>query len=120
MLAELNHLGLMDGDAGNAYLEAYTKEKVCFTAGPEFGNLEGHTMIIVKALYRLRTSGARFHQKFADTLGSLGFTPSYADPDVWMRDAGTFYEYVCVYGDDLYATPKKARFKVTQTKKGSI
>jgi hypothetical protein len=37
MLAELNNLGLMAGDVGNAYLEAYTKEKVCFTAGPEFG-----------------------------------------------------------------------------------
>jgi hypothetical protein len=106
MLAELNNLGLMAGDVGNAYLEAYTEEKVCFTAGPEFGELEGHTMIIVKALYGLRTSGARFHQKFADTMRSLGFTPSYADPDVWMRDAGDCYEYVCVYVDDLYAALK--------------
>ena len=106
MLAELNNLGLMAGDVGNAYLEAYTEEKVCFTAGPEFGDLEGHTMIIVKALYGLRTSGARFHQKFADTMRSLGFTPSYADPDVWMRDAGNCYEYVCVYVDDLYAALK--------------
>jgi succinate dehydrogenase (ubiquinone) iron-sulfur subunit len=24
----------------------------------------------------------------------LGFVPSYADPDVWMRDAGDHYEYV--------------------------
>ena len=106
MLAELNDLDLMAGDVGNAYLEAYTEEKVCFTAGPEFGDLEGHTMIIVKALYGLRTSGARFHQKFADTMRSLGFTASYADPDVWMRDAGTCYEYVVVYVDDLYAALK--------------
>jgi hypothetical protein len=72
MLAELINLGLMAGDVGNAY----TEEKVCFTAGPEFGDLEGHTMIIVKALYGLRTSGARFHQNFADTMRSLGFTTS--------------------------------------------
>ncbi len=46
-------------DVGNAYLEAFTKEEVCFLAGPEFGEREGHMMIIIKALYGLRTSGAR-------------------------------------------------------------
>eukprot|EP00977_Amphora_coffeiformis_P013245 scaffold3415_cov115-Amphora_coffeaeformis.AAC.1 len=60
-LAELNGLHLTGGDIGNAYLEAYTKEKVCTIAGPEFGPLQGHMLIIDKALYGLRTSGARFH-----------------------------------------------------------
>ena len=55
------------GDIGNAYLEAYTKEKVYCIAGPEFGDLAGHTLVIVKALYGLRTSGARYHERFADT-----------------------------------------------------
>jgi hypothetical protein len=32
---------------------------VCIIAGPEFGNLQGHVMIIYKALYGLRSSGAR-------------------------------------------------------------
>ena len=81
-LAELNGLELMTGDVGNAYLEAKTAERVAFIAGPEFGELEGHVMLIRKALYGLRTSGARFHEKFADTLDALGFKPSYADPDV--------------------------------------
>ena len=71
-LAELNGLKVTGGDIGNAYLEAYTKEKVCFRAGPEFGELEGHLCIIDKALYGLRTSGARFHAKFAETLRALG------------------------------------------------
>jgi hypothetical protein len=35
--AELNSLQTMVGDISSAYLEAYTKEKVCFTAGPESG-----------------------------------------------------------------------------------
>ena len=34
----------MVGDIGNVYLE----EKVYFIAGPEFGELKGHTMLIVK------------------------------------------------------------------------
>ena len=44
-------------DIGNAYLEAQTAEKVYIVAGPEFGDHEGHTLIIFKALYGLRTSG---------------------------------------------------------------
>ena len=108
-LAELNGLKITGGDVGNAYLEAYTKEKVCFRAGPEFGPLEGHLMIIEKALYGLRTSGARFHAKFADTLRELGFTPTYADPDVWIRDAGSCYEYVVVYVDDAFTALKNPK-----------
>ena len=48
-LAELNGLELMTADVGNAYLEAHTKEKVAFIAGPEFGPLEGHVLLIHKA-----------------------------------------------------------------------
>ena len=59
-----------------------------------------------KALYGLRTSGARFHAKFADTLRAMGFTPTYADPNVWIRDAGDVYEYVVVYVDDILTALK--------------
>jgi Reverse transcriptase (RNA-dependent DNA polymerase) len=58
-LAELNELQLWATDIGNAYLEAYTSEKVYIIAGPEFGDREGHILVISKALYRLRSSGAR-------------------------------------------------------------
>ncbi len=105
-LAELNGLEVTGGNIGNAYLEAYMKEKVCFVAGPKFGALEGHMMIIEKALYGLRTSGACFHAKFADTLRSLGFMPSYTDPDVWLHNAGDCYEYVVVYVDDIFTALK--------------
>ena len=108
-LAELNGLEITGGDIGNAYLEAYTKEKVCFVAGDEFGPLKGHLMVIDKALYGLRTSGVRFHAKFADTLQKLGFTPTYADPDVWIRDAGSCYEYVVVYVDDILTALKNPK-----------
>jgi hypothetical protein len=57
LLAKLNGLKVYSGDILLAYLEAYTKEKVFIVAGPEFGELKGHTLIIVKALYGLRTSG---------------------------------------------------------------
>ena len=71
-LAELNGLEVWATDIGNAYLEALTSEKVCIIAGPEFGNLEGHVLIIYKALYGLQSSGARWHDRFSCTMLALG------------------------------------------------
>ncbi len=52
-LTDLNGIDTWATDIGNAYLEATTKEKVYFVAGPEFGELEDHVKIIYKALYGL-------------------------------------------------------------------
>jgi hypothetical protein len=100
-LAEFNKLELWATDIGNAYLESYTKAKVAFIAGPEFGEHEGHTFIIVKALYGLRSSGARCHNRLYDALLGLGFQPSLADADIWMREQDDRYEYIACYVDDL-------------------
>ena len=63
-LAELNVLDTCATYIGNAYLEVHTKEKVCFIAGSEFGDLQGHLLSIDKALYGLRTSDQCCHEKF--------------------------------------------------------
>ena len=106
-LAELNNLQIYATDVGNAYLETYTKEKLCIIAGAEFGDLKGHTLIIVKALYGLRTSGARWHDRFADCLRKMGFVPSRAEPEIWMRlNEDNIYEYIAVYVDDLAIAAK--------------
>ena len=60
-------------DISSAYLEAYTTVKVCIKAGPEFGELEGHLLIIIKALYGLRLSGKMFNQLLVECLEGLGF-----------------------------------------------
>ena len=56
-LAELSNLQVYSTDIENAYLEAQTAENVYIVAEPEFGDCEGHTLIIFKALYGLCTSG---------------------------------------------------------------
>jgi hypothetical protein len=56
-LAELNGLETWATDIGNTYLEAETLESIFIVAGPECGEREGHTLVIFKALYGLRTSG---------------------------------------------------------------
>ena len=105
-VAELNGMTTKVADIGNAYLEAYTKEKVYIVASGIFGERAGHTLIIEKALYGLRSSGARFHDRLSDTLRDMGYVPCKADPDVWLKDCGTHYEYVCVYVDDLMVMSK--------------
>jgi hypothetical protein len=45
-LAKLNSMKLWGADIGNAYLEAKAQEKVFVVAGPEFGDLAGHILII--------------------------------------------------------------------------
>ena len=100
-LAELNKLEIWGADVGNAYLEATTKEKVYVIAGPEFGELEGHTLIIYKALYGLRSSGLCWSQRLADVLRTLGFQPSRAEDYIWMRENDGIYEYIAIYVDDI-------------------
>jgi hypothetical protein len=60
-------------------LEAYTTEKVYIIAGPaEFGEREGHILVISKALYGLRSSKAKWHDRFADCIRELSFFPCKA------------------------------------------
>eukprot|EP00957_Ditylum_brightwellii_P118396 9029904-Ditylum_brightwellii.AAC.1 len=63
----------------------------------------------MKALYGLKNSGARFHEKFADTIYQLGFMPSKADSDVCMKDCKDHWEYVRIWLDDLLYAGQNGR-----------
>ena len=56
-LGKLNHLDLWGADIGNAYLEAFTDEKLYIVAVPEFQELQGYILIFLKTLYGLKSSG---------------------------------------------------------------
>ena len=84
-LAELNDLKLWEVDIRNAYLEAHISEKVYIVAGPEFGEKQGHTLIINKALYGLKSSGARWHKRMFDVLSEMDWTPRKANQNIWMK-----------------------------------
>ena len=107
LVAAANDLEVRVGDVGNAYLHSQTREKIYTYAGPEFGPLQGRCLIILKALYGLRTSGARWHETFANDLMRLGFTPTRADPNMWIRLHGSGYEYIAVYVDDVLVFSKR-------------
>jgi hypothetical protein len=85
LIAALNDLDILAADIGNAYLQAPAREKVHTTAGPEFGpNHVGKTVIIARAMYGLKSSGAAWHAQLSQTLHDMNFKPSPADPDVWI------------------------------------
>jgi hypothetical protein len=58
-------------------------------------------LVIRNALHGLRTSGARFNEKLADIFRDFDFKPSYADSNLWIKDCGTYCEYIFTYVDDL-------------------
>ena len=106
LYAALNDLKVFACDIQNAYLTAKCREKIWCRAGPEFGNQEGKIMIIVRALYGLKSSGAAFRSLLAEKIWEEGFRPSRADDDVWIRpavkpDGKKYYEYLLCYVDDI-------------------
>jgi hypothetical protein len=106
LLAALNRLEVMACDIGNAYLNAPCREKIWFVAGPEFGSRQGTVIKIVRALYGLKTSGASWRAMFNNSIQDMGFKPSIADPDVYLRafakpNGFKYYEYILVYVDDV-------------------
>ncbi|KAI2511713.1 Reverse transcriptase (RNA-dependent DNA polymerase) [Fragilaria crotonensis] len=106
LLALLNDLEILVCNTQNTYLTANCREKVNVIAGPEFGSEAGSIMIIRKALYGLKSSGAAFRAHLAETLYKLDYKPTKADPDVWIQpatkpDGFENYEVTLVYVDDI-------------------
>ena len=108
-LAALSDLKVLSCDIQNAFLTAPNKEKVYIIAGPEFGAEASQIMIVTRALYGLRSAGASFRSFLADHFREMGFTPSKADHDVWMRPSVRpttdgkgfqYWEYILAYVDD--------------------
>ena len=81
-IAALNDLKVLSCDIQNAYLTAKCCEKIWTDAGPEFGSEQGSIMIVVMALYGLKSSGAAFRSLLAETLHEMDYVPTKADPDV--------------------------------------
>jgi hypothetical protein len=103
---------VLSADIQNTFLTAPNKEKCWIWAGPEFGSDEGKPFIVTRALYGLRSAGASFRSFLANKLDDMGYKPSLADPDVWMRaavkdDGEEYYEYLLVYVDDILCISMK-------------
>jgi hypothetical protein len=80
------------------YMEKQRRKPIYITAGPEFGEkLHGTHLIIDKSLYGLKTSTVRFHEHLSESLLRLGFKKTKHDPNLWMVDKSSHYEYLATY-----------------------
>ncbi|KAI2501495.1 Reverse transcriptase (RNA-dependent DNA polymerase) [Fragilaria crotonensis] len=110
LMAALHDTDILSADIQNAYLNAPVKEKLYTIAGKEFGpKNEGRPVIIVRALYGLRSSGKSFRDFLANNLREMGYASTKADPDLWMKpdcktDGTEYYHYVICYVDDVAVT----------------
>ncbi|MEM7375710.1 MAG: reverse transcriptase domain-containing protein, partial [Bacteroidota bacterium] len=117
--AILTSLRIVAADIGSAYIQAFTMEKIYTIAGPEWEvlGMEGTVLIVEKALYGLKSSGAMWHRKLADNMREMGFKPCQADHDFWIRDKGDHHEYIAIIVDDLLIFSRDAMSILNTMKK---
>ena len=96
-------LKVVTGDIGNAFIHALTNEKIWTKAGPEFGERQGCKIIFKKALYGLSTSARQWNLTLGDAIADMGFKPTRADADLWIKPSedGKIYEYIATHVDDV-------------------
>ena len=71
MIVALNDLDVEGADIENAYLTAPCREKVLMRGDIEFGELSDEILIIERALYGLKSSGATFRVFLAQTFDKM-------------------------------------------------
>jgi hypothetical protein len=118
LIAGLNDLDVLAGDVTNAYLNASCREKIWFEGRVETGEDRGKVLIVTRALYGPKLSGAAWRADLAATLRDLKFTSTQADPDVWIRNSGTHYDMVLVYVDNILVFAKEP--KITMDELGKL
>ena len=55
--------------------------------GSEFGSEKEYVFLIVRALYRLKSSGADWRANIEEILNSMGYRCNDPDPDDWIKRA---------------------------------
>jgi len=110
LIRDKENLEVLCGDISQAFIQAYTKEKVFVRCGPEFGSYAGMLAVVERALYGMKGSSEAFHEHLAKTLRyhpDLGFKPTCFDRDVWIKDRGDGYDYICTHVDDFKIIAKE-------------
>ena len=110
-------LDVVAADVSNAFLYGRNMERTMIKAGPEFGDQQGQFLIVEGGWYGHKTAAATFHTHLASNLRKLGFTPTKADLDLWIRKDNTGkYEYVASYVDDLIVISQQPMEVIDQVK----
>ena len=98
-IAALNGVDVMSCDLENTYMNAMCREKIWFEGGTKCGEYKGKVLIVVRALYGLKSAESSWRAALAQVLKDLDFVSTLADPDVWIREAvrGNGFKYYECY-----------------------
>ena len=95
-------------DLENVYLNVKCHEKIWFEGSLEHGEDQGKLLIVVRALYGLKSAGTSWQQlELVHLLLDLRYQSKKADPDVFLQN---FYR--CQFYSSEYCTlPNPNRWK---------
>ena len=81
-----------------------------------FEELQGHILVIHKALYGLKSSGLRWSQRIHDIMLELNFRHCKADPCVWLREMKDKFVYIAINVDDLLVASEEPHMIIQDLK----
>jgi hypothetical protein len=103
------NIKVLAADMSNSLLRGKNIEKTKIKAGSEFGELQGQYIIVEGGWYGHKLAAATFHAHLATKQRKMGFAPSKADLDLWIRKGiDGSYEYIASYVDDIILISKEA------------
>jgi hypothetical protein len=93
-------------DVSNAFLHGLLKETVYMEQPPGYidAKFPNHVCQLKKALYGLKQAPRAWFEHFTSYLLTLGFTPSLADPSLFLYRQGITVIYLLLYVDDIIVT----------------
>ena len=78
----MNDIDILSCDLENAYLNDDCREKIWFEGGLECGEDKGKVLIIVRALYGLKSTGASWRSALVQVLDNIGYKSTKLDPNM--------------------------------------
>ena len=107
-IAALNGVDIMSCNLENAYLNALCHEKIWFGGRTKYGEDKGKVLVVVRALYGIKSLGSSWSAALAQVLKVLDFVSTLANTDIWIReevreDDFKYYEMLFVYVDNILA-----------------
>ena len=98
-ISALNYLKFLVCDIHNVYLTKNCREKTWTVEGPYFCTEQVKFMLVLRAMYVLKSYGVACRDLLAEQSHDFGYRPSIADPDVCMRPSFkpvgfVYYEYL--------------------------
>ena len=82
VISALKLFNVVPADVASTNIQVMFGEKLQTITGQELGPWQGNILIIVKALYRFKSSNFMWHHRLSDNLRNTGSWPCYVEFDL--------------------------------------